>query len=239
MLVVATGWAATPESAEAQARFGTSRTQRNNATVPADSARTDTDRETVASFVAGQAPAGEPSPFSATGGTANRQIRRYRGDNNEFNFEVGLSGRNIGFSADEVAAPSSNGKLTQGMGFTIDKVTEGYYMPGFGVNNGFAAPGRVNGGFHMAGWGVMGGLGDFNGRAATQQVQGGTYIPGFGVGAGPAVMGGGAGMVGNQGGPAVIGNFGNPAVGGFAAPAVGSTVSGGSYVPGFGVTGSR
>lgn len=224
LCLIVVGWGLVPE-AEAQSRRR-AQPQRSGVSQPSNSApRFGNDRD---SFAPGQAAAGAPSPFSPFGGgTADRQIRRYRGDNNEFNFEVGPSGRSVGSMNASGAG-----------GFTIDRVHEGYYMPGFGVNNGFAAPERVHGGFYTPGWGVMGGMGTFNGAAATQQLRGGTYIPGFGVGGGSTVVGGGPAVIGNQGGPAVIGNFGNP-VGGFSAPTTGSAVSGGSYIPGFGVSGGR
>ena len=145
-------------------------------------------------------------------GTAERQVRRFRGDNNEMNFDVGPSGRLVG---------GMGGGFAPSSGFTIDKVEGGYYTPYTGVNNGFAIPEKVHSGYYIAGWGVVSNLGDFRGLPTAEQLHGGMFIPGFGV------SGFGMGTPGINSGAVDTTNVQRTA----------DSVQGGTYTPGFGVPG--
>jgi hypothetical protein len=173
---------------------------------------------------------------TATPRTARQQSnpapsqRRYRGDNTDY------------FSKAFPAGTFPASGLNRGALGTVDQVIDGYYVPGHGVNNGFAAPERVYGGFYTPGYGVN------NGFASPYAVHGGMYLPGFGV-MGGGTVNSGMGTQRVQGGSYVpgFGVMGGGAGAGqtFAAQGVqrqtfaAQGVQGGTYTPGFGVTGSR
>ena len=82
--------------------------------------------------------------------------------------------------------PGSN--FSTGFFGRVEHLHGGTYVPGWGVNNGFALPEPVCGGMYVPGWGVN------NGFSRPEMVTGGAYIPGFGVtGTGSASGGGGFG----------------------------------------------
>ncbi|MEO6809202.1 MAG: hypothetical protein ABI353_08820 [Isosphaeraceae bacterium] len=163
---------------------------------------------------------------SATAKNVRRQTstvpnqHRYRGDNTDY------------FSKAFPAGMFPASGLDRGTLGTVDQVTDGYYVPGHGVNNGFAAPERVYGGFYTPGYGVN------NGFASPYAVHGGMYMPGFGVMGGGRVNSG-MGSQRVQGGSYVpgFGVMGGGSGGSSTSGAQG--VQGGTYTPGFGVTGGH